>query len=66
MPESSALLARLGKVHLYKTVSSYSKFVGENCEKDSIKHFCRFSLLDLFFHVFWTAVPEGQVAAPCL
>lgn len=27
MPEHPELLARLGKVHLYKTVSNFSKFV---------------------------------------
>lgn len=63
MPEHPALLAILGKVHLHKTASNYSKFVGENCKKDSVQCFCRFTLLGLLFCVFLTAVPEAQVAA---
>lgn len=39
MPEHPALLARLGKVYLHKTASNYSKFLGENCKKDSVQGF---------------------------
>lgn len=66
MPEHPELLARLGTFHLHKTVPNYSKFVGETCEKDLEQCSCRFSLPDLFFHVFLTAVPEAQVQVPCL
>lgn len=62
LPEPPEHLVKLGKIHLPKTKSDYSEFLGATCEKGSEWCFYQLSLFKPSSCVLLNAAPEADVA----